>query len=74
MKNYAPTVYFTDEQSGKIKAYKLMVYIGHKTMIALLFDVEQVFDHAFLDKLDNHLAKHCPIISQLIDAAVNKVL
>lgn len=38
MKNYAPLVYFTDEHTGEIKAYKLMVYIGHKTMIALLFE------------------------------------
>lgn len=74
MKNYAPLVYFTDEQTGEMKAYKLMVYIGHKTMITLLFDHDQVLDYGLLNRLDGHLAKHAPIISQLIDQAVNKVL
>lgn len=66
-------VYFPDKE-GKIKAYRLMVYIGHKTMLALLFDEDFTFDYPFLQKLDAHLAKHAPIISQLIDIAVNKVL
>ena len=73
MQNFAPIVYFPD-QNGKLKAYRLMVYIGHKTMLALLFDVNFDFDYTFLSKLDSHLAKHAPIISQLIDIAVNKVL
>jgi hypothetical protein len=73
MQNFAPIVYFPD-QDGKPKAYRLMVYIGHKTMLALLFDVNFQFDYSFLQKLDSHLAKHAPIISQLIDIAVNKVL
>ena len=51
-----------------------MVYVGHKTMLAMLFEVDFKFEHAFLSKLDAHLAKHAPIISQLIDIAVNKVL
>ena len=51
-----------------------MVYIGHKTMIAMLFKQSQTFDYGYLTKLDAHLAKHAPIISQLIDLAVNKVL
>ena len=74
MANYAPIVYFTDPKGGPPKAYRLMVYIGHKTMLAMLFDVDFKFDYAFLSKLDAHLAKHAPIISQLIDIAVNKVL
>jgi len=74
MRNYAPTIYLTDEQSGDVKPYKLMVYIGHKTMLAMLFEVDQVFDHKLLSDLDSHLAKHAPVISQLIDIAVNKVL
>jgi len=74
MANYAPIVYFADPKGGPPKAYRLMVYIGHKTMLAMLFDVDFKFDYAFLSKLDAHLAKHAPIISQLIDIAVNKVL
>jgi hypothetical protein len=74
MTNYAPTIYFKDEKTGELKVYKMMVYIGHKTMIALLFEETQKFDYALLDKLDKHLAKHCPIISQLIDMAANKVI
>jgi hypothetical protein len=62
MQNFAPVVYFTDSE-GKLKAYRLMVYIGHKTMLALLFDVDFNFDYTFLKKLDTHLAKHAPIIS-----------
>ena len=62
MQNFAPIVYFPD-QDGKVKAYRLMVYIGHKTMLALLFDVDFTFDYSFLQKLDSHLAKHAPIIS-----------
>ena len=52
----------------------MMVYIGHKTMLALFFDEAQDFTYEFLDRLDKHLAKHCPIISQLIDIAANKVI
>ena len=37
MQNFAPIVYFPDK-NGTQKAYRLMVYIGHKTMLALLFD------------------------------------
>jgi len=73
MQNFAPIVYFPDK-NGTLKAYRLMVYIGHKTMLALLFDANFKFDYPFLSKLDSHLAKHAPIISQLIDIAVNKVL
>ena len=73
MQNFAPIVYFPDKD-GNLKAYRLMVYIGHKTMLALLFDANFTFDYKFLQKLDGHLAKHAPIISQLIDIAVNKVL
>ena len=51
-----------------------MVYIGHKTMLVLLFEIDFEFNYDFLKKLDSHLAKHAPIISQLIDIAVNKVL
>ena len=74
MQNFAPIVYFPDSKTGEMKAYKLMVYIGHKTMLALLFNADFEFDYEFLCKLDSHLAKHAPIISQLIDIAVNKVL
>jgi hypothetical protein len=38
MRNFCPTVYFKDEKTGESKPYKLMVYIGHKTMLALLFE------------------------------------
>ena len=51
-----------------------MVYIGHKTMLVLLFEPDFKFKYEFLNRLDAHLAKHAPIISQLIDIAVNKVL
>lgn len=51
-----------------------MVYIGHKTMLAMLFDIDFKFNYDFLFRLDAHLAKHAPIISQLIDISVNKVL
>ena len=51
-----------------------MVYIGHKTMLALLVETDFPLEFNFLSKLDAHLAKHAPIISQLIDIAVNKVL
>jgi len=74
MQNFSPTVYLKDEKTGEIKVYRLMVYIGHKTMLALLFDVDFVFEYDFLSRLDAHLAKHAPIISQLIDISVNKVL
>ena len=74
MRNFAPVVYLNDEKTGEIKAYRLMVYIGHKTMVAMLFDVDFVFTYSFLDRLDGHLAKHAPVISQLVDIAVNKVL
>jgi hypothetical protein len=74
MRNYAPTVYFTDELTGVTKEYKILVYIGHKTMLALLFDSDFKFDYKILRSLDAHLQKHAPIISQLIDIAVVKVL
>ena len=74
MKNFCPVVYFKDEKTGENKAYRLMVYIGHRTMLALLFDYDFKFDYDFLKKLDTHLAKHAPIISQLIDYSVNKAL
>ena len=62
--NFAPIVYFKDEkEGGKIKKYRLMVYIGHKTLIALLFDVEFKLTYDYLTKLDVHLAKHAQIIS-----------
>jgi len=38
MNNFAPTVYFKDELTGELKAYRMMVYIGHKTIVTLLFD------------------------------------
>ena len=74
MQNFAPVVYFKDKKTGEIKSYKLIVYVGHKTMLALLFNADFEFNYDFLTKLDSHLAKHAPIISQLIDIAVNKVL
>ena len=74
MQNFAPIVYFRDSATGEMKAYKLIVYIGHKTMLALLFKADFEFNYEFLSRLDGHLAKHAPIISQLIDIAVNKVL
>ena len=74
MRNYCPTVYLYDEKTGEKKQYKLMVYIGHKTMLALLFDHDYKFEFDFLKKLDAHLAKHAPIISQLIDFSVTKAL
>jgi len=74
MKHYAPVIYLTDHSTGSVKPYKLIVYIGHKTMLALLFEVDQIFDYKLLHSLDAHLAKHAPVISQLIDVAVNKVL
>lgn len=74
MCNYAPIVYFKNENTGKVECFRMMVYIGHKTMISLMFEESQIFDYEFLDKLDQHLAKHCPIISQLIDIAANKVI
>ena len=74
MRNFAPLVYFTNEQTGETKAYRLMVYIGHKTMLALLFNADFKFEHTFLRKLDAHLQKHAPVISQLIDLAVQKVI
>ncbi len=40
-----------------------MVYIGHKTMLVLLFEEDFEFNYDFLRKLDSHLAKHAPIIS-----------
>ena len=51
-----------------------MVYVGHKTLLALLFDSEHVFTHEYLKRLDGHLQKHAPIISQLVDIAVQKTL
>ena len=74
MRNYCPTIYLNDEKTGVKKAYKLMVYIGHKTMLALLFDYDYKYEYEFLSRLDAHLAKHAPIISQLIDYSVNKAL
>ena len=74
MQNFSPTVYLKDELTGELKQYRLMVYIGHKTMLAMLFDGDFVFEYEFLSRLDAHLAKHAPIISQLIDISVNKVL
>ena len=74
MRNYAPKVFFTDEQTGETKEYRLLVYIGHKTMLALLFDHDFDFTYKILRQLDAHLQKHAPIISQLIDIAVTKVL
>jgi len=37
MQYLAPVVYF-EESDGSTKAYRLMVYYGHKTLIALLFE------------------------------------
>ena len=74
MQNFSPTVYLKDELTGEIKTYRLMVYIGHKTMLAMLFDSDFAFEYSYLSRLDAHLAKHAPIISQLIDISVNKVL
>lgn len=74
LKNFAPIVYFTDENTGETKAYQLLVYIGHKTMLTLLFDQNYKFEYNMLIKLDAHLQKHAPIISQLIDTAVTRVL
>ena len=74
MRNFCPTVYFKDEKTGESKPYKLMVYIGHKTMLALLFENDFKFEYDMLKKLDAHLAKHAPIIFQLIDHTVNKAL
>lgn len=62
MQNFAPTVYLKDKD-GEIKPYKLMVYIGHKTMLALLLEDDFELNYDFLFKLDQHLAKHAPIIS-----------
>jgi hypothetical protein len=74
MKNFTPVVHFKDEQTGKKETFRLMVYIGHKTMIAVLFEEKQDFSYDLLNRLDRHLAKHCPVISQLIDLAVSRVL
>lgn len=63
MKNFAPIVYMKDAKTGEMKPYRLMVYIGHKTMLALLMEVDFEFDYDFLSRLDAHLAKHAPIIS-----------
>mmetsp|Transcript_39655 Transcript_39655/g.60736 ORF Transcript_39655/g.60736 Transcript_39655/m.60736 type:complete len:109 (+) Transcript_39655:1015-1341(+) len=73
MSSFAPTIYITEEH-GKVKPYKLLVYVGHKTLVALLFEVNYNFTYDFLTRLDAHLAKHAPVISQLIDGAVQKVL
>lgn len=43
-------------------------------MLALLFDHDFDFTYKILRQLDAHLQKHAPIISQLIDIAVTKVL
>jgi hypothetical protein len=48
MQNFAPIVYFKDSQTGEMKAYKLIVYIGHKTMLALLFNADFEFNYEFL--------------------------
>ena len=53
MKNFCPVVYFKDEKTGENKAYRLMVYIGHRTMLALLFDYDFKFDYDFLKKLES---------------------
>lgn len=63
MQNFSPIVYLKDELTGELKQYRLMVYIGHKTMLAMLFDGDFVFEYEFLSRLDAHLAKHAPIIS-----------
>lgn len=63
MDNFAPVVYFKNPVTGKIEAYRLLVYIGHKTMIALLFEEKHVFTYDLLFRLDKHLGKHCPVIS-----------
>jgi hypothetical protein len=74
MRNFCPTIYLLDEKTGERKPYKLMVYIGHKTMLTMLFENDYKFEYDFLSRLDAHLAKHAPIISQLIDFSVNKAL
>jgi hypothetical protein len=51
MQNFAPTVYLKDKD-GEIRPYKLMVYIGHKTMLALLLEDDFELNYDFLFKLD----------------------
>jgi len=72
IRNFAPVVHFQNEETGKTEVFRLMVYLGHKTMIAMLFEQNEVLEYKFLNQLDSHLAKHCPIISQLIDQALLK--
>ena len=57
MQNFAPTIYIDG------KPQRMVVYVGHKTMICLLFEPDFIFNYEYLAKLDNHLAKHAPIIS-----------
>ena len=51
MSNFAPRVFFAD-QNNVVQSYKLIVYIGHKTMVALLLDDKKELEYSFLKKLD----------------------
>lgn len=57
--NFAPEVYFkeTDPETGKkvVNKYRMMVYVGHKTILAILFDHEVNFTYDHLKRLDAHL-------------------
>ena len=73
MKFFAPVVHFKDE-NGQDVQYRILVYIGHKTLLILKFEVDFVFTYDFLSRLDSHLTKHVAVISNLIDQSVNKAL
>ena len=66
MRVFAPVVHFKDEQGQDVQ-YRMMVYIGHKTLLILKFEVDFEFTYDFLIRLDSHLQKHVAVISNLID-------
>lgn len=48
----------------------MLVFMSLKTMVVLLFPNDHKFTHGLVTKLQTHLSRQVPLLSQLIDAKV----
>jgi hypothetical protein len=74
---FAPKVFIKGE-NGKLQAYRMLVYQGHRCLVTLLFKIEgdsqYPFNYALLSSLTNFLNMHVPPVSAQLEGVVSKVL
>jgi hypothetical protein len=58
-----------------MKAYKLLVYQGHRCLVTLLFEAASFKPtYKLLDSLNSFLTLHVPAVSTQLEQVVSKVL